>query len=275
MKNRKLITAIGAIAIAALALAGCASGGQAPAEGGDSSNELNLITPGQLRVGIDTVSKPFAYAEGDDFKGFDVELMTHMAESLELTPEFVGMEFASLLPNIQNGQLDTVSSAVSINEERKKNVDFSDGYFIAYYTVMTIDGSGITDQSSLKGKKVGVLQGTFQDKWATEHFEGAEIVRFTDHNLTFAALKNGTIDAQFFDLAVANEYVADNPDMALEFAFDVPAEDSPHGFPVKKGNDALREALNGALADAIADGTYEELFEKYFPGQPMDDRFKA
>ncbi len=163
----------------------------------------------------------------------------------------------SLLPSVtDSGELDAVSSAVSIDEKRKKNVDFTNGYFIAYYTVMTIDGSGITDQASLEGQKVGVLQGTFQDKWATENFEGAEIVRFTDHNLTFAALKNGTIDAQFFDLAVANEYVADNPDMNLLFAFDVPAEESPHGFPVKKGNDALREALNGALAAAIADGTY-------------------
>lgn len=275
MKNQKFLKVVGALAIAALALTGCASSGSSDKEGADASNELNLITPGELRVGIDTVSKPFAYAEGDDFKGFDVELMTHMAESLDLKPEFVGMEFASLLPSVTNGQLDTVSSAVSINEERKKNVDFTDGYFIAYYTVMTIDGSGITDQASLAGKKVGVLQGTFQDKWATENFEGAEIVRFTDHNLTFAALKNGTIDAQFFDLAVANEYVADNPDMNLVFAFDVPAEESPHGFPVKKGNDALREALNGALAAAIADGTYETLFEQYFPGQPLDDRFKA
>ncbi|WP_025134102.1 ABC transporter substrate-binding protein [Leucobacter sp. PH1c] len=273
MKNRKMIAAIGIVAAAALGLIGCsnAGGGSGDAAAG---NELNLLTPGELRIGMDTVSKPFAYAEGDEFKGFDVELMTHMAESLDLTPEFVGMEFASLLPNVVNGQLDTVSSAVSINEERKKTVDFSDGYFIAYYTVMTTPGTGITDQASLAGKKVGVLQGTFQDKWATEHFTGAEIVRFTDHNLTFAALKNGTIDAQFFDLAVANDYIAENPGMELELAFDVPAEDSPHGFPVKKGNDALREALNTALAEAIADGTYQELFEQYFPGQPLAEKFQ-
>ncbi|GAA2835471.1 amino acid ABC transporter substrate-binding protein (PAAT family) [Leucobacter komagatae] len=273
MKNRKLLSAIGALAVATLALAGCASEGSGAGEDA-AGNELNLITPGELRVGMDTVSKPFAYAEGDNFKGFDVELMTHMAESLDLKPEFVGMEFASLLPNVVNGQLDTVSSAVSINEERKKTVDFSEGYFIAYYTVMTTPGTGITDQASLSGKKVGVLQGTFQDKWATENFDGAEIVRFTDHNLTFAALKNGTIDAQFFDLAVANDYIAQNPDMKLELAFDVPAEDSPHGFPVKKGNDALREALNKALAEAIADGTYKELFEQYFPGQPLAEKFQ-
>ncbi len=274
MKSRKLLSVLGAVAAAALVLTGCAGSSGDKGDAGGATNDLNLITPGELRVGMDTVSKPFAYADGDNFTGFDIDLMRAMAENLELDVDFVGMDFANLLPSVANGQIDLAASAVSITDERKKTVDFSDGYFIALYTFLTLDDSDIKGESDLAGKKIGVVQGTFQDNYATKNFPDAEVVRFTDHNLTFAALKNGTVDTQFFDLAIAIDYIAENPELGLQTPFNISAEDSPHGFPVKQGNTELAEALNGALASVIADGTYQTLYEQYFPGQPLDEQFQ-
>jgi polar amino acid transport system substrate-binding protein len=115
------------------------------------------------------------------------------------------------------------------------------------------------------------VQGTLQEKYATEHFPDAELVRFPDNNSGVSALNSGSIDAHFLDYEAAKQY-GEQYD-GLELAINIPSFDAPAGFAIKPGNDAFREALNGALHDAMQDGTWKELYEKWFPGSPMPEQY--
>jgi polar amino acid transport system substrate-binding protein len=123
----------------------------------------------------------------------------------------------------------------------------------------------------MAGTRLGVVQGTLQEKYATEHFADAELVRFPDNNSGVSALNSGSIDAHFLDYEAAKQY-GEQYD-GLELAINIPSFDAPAGFAIKPGNDAFREALNGALHDAMQDGTWKELYEKWFPGSPMPEQY--
>jgi polar amino acid transport system substrate-binding protein len=268
--KRTLMT-MAVIVAAGLALSGCTSASSAPAV----DNTLDTITAGTLRVGVTADSKPYAYTENGQIKGFDVDLATEVAKRLDLKSEFVAQEFSALIPAVANGQFDMAAASTSDTEERRKTVDFSDHYFIGYITVLAAKSAGITDDvKTLAGKRLGIIQGTLQDSYAQDHFTGAELVRFPDNNSAIAALKAGTIDAHFLDYPVAQDYAAADPNKSLEIAINIEVPEYPVGFPIKKGNDVLRKAINGALKDIIADGTWLKIETSYFPDQPVSDQFK-
>lgn len=266
----RLTATVAAIAALGLAVTGCAAGGASA--GG--SNELGTISAGTLRIGTTGDTKPYAYTQDGELQGFDVEMAKEVAKRLGLKTEFVTQEFSALLPAVANGQLDMAAASISDTTEREKTVDFSEHYFIGYISVLASTKSGITDdESSLKGKRLGIVQGTIQDSYAQENFTGAELVRFPDNNSAVAALNSGTIDAHFLDFPVAEDYAAAS-NGAQKIAINVAVPEFPVGFPIKKGNDALKKAVDDAVKDIVADGTWLEIDQKYFPDQPVPDEFQ-
>ena len=265
-KTTKLTTVIATALAAALALAGCAAASDAPA------NTLGTITGGTLRVGTLTDTKPYAYVENGVTKGFDVEMLEEVAKRLDLKVEFVTQEFSALLPSVSNGLLDIATASISNTEERRKIVDFSDTYFIGYISVIASKTGGVTeDPASLKGKRLGLIQGTIQDGYAQANF-GADIVRFPDNNAAIAALKSGTIDAHFLDYPVAQDYADKDANLSIPISVAVP--EYPVGFAISKKNKALTKAVNDQIKALIDDGTWLKIETKYFPEQPVDDMFK-
>jgi polar amino acid transport system substrate-binding protein len=264
----RALAAAAAVAALGLALSACASGA------GGAPNELGTITAGTLRIGTTGDTKPYAYTEDGELQGFDVEMAREVAKRLGLEPEFVTQEFSALLPAVANGQLDMAAASISDTEERRATVDYSSHYFIGYISVLAATGSGITsDAASLDGKRLGIVQGTLQDSYAQEHFTGAELVRFPDNNSAIAALGSGTIDAHFLDFPVAEDYAAaSNGQQSIAINIEVP--EYPVGFPIAKGQDALKGAVDDALADIVADGTWLEIDQRFFPDQPVPDQFQ-
>jgi polar amino acid transport system substrate-binding protein len=266
---------IGALAAAATALtvSACGSGdGSSDSSAGADENPYGLIEPGTIRVASMGDAKPYTFTdENGEFSGFDVELFTDVAERIGVDDVvFTGQDFSAILPAVANGQFDAGVAAIGITDEREQTVDFSDGYLAGYLTVLTAD-SGIKDEDDMAGTRLGVVQGTLQEKYATEHFPDAELVRFPDNNSGVSALNSGSIDAHFLDYEAAKQY-GEQYD-GLELAINIPSFDAPAGFAIKPGNDAFREALNGALHDAMQDGTWKELYEKWFPGSPMPEQY--
>jgi polar amino acid transport system substrate-binding protein len=267
---RPVITAA-AGAATILALAACSSGsGQAASSTKD--NPYNLITPGEIRVGSVGDIKPYAFADADGkFSGFDVQLFTEVADRVGIDDVvFTGQDFSSLLAAVANGQFDVGVAAIGITDERKKTVDFSDGYLAGYLTILSSKDSGVTSRDDLKGKRLGVVQGTLQEAYAVKNFPDTELVRFPDNNSAVAALNNGTIQAHFLDYESTKGYIEQYGLVSVE---DIPSFDAPAGFAVKKGNDELREALNDGLAEVMEDGTWKELYQKWFPGSPMPEQY--
>lgn len=235
-----------------------------------ADNPYGLIDPKAISVGTMGDSKPYTFITSDGkFTGFDIELFLNVAERMGFKKDqviFTGQEFSALMPSVANGRFDVAVAAIGTTEARKKTVDFSDGYLAGYLSVLTPDAK-ITDAASLKGKRLGVVQGTLQEIYATKNFKDTDLVKFPDNNSAVSALNNGTIDAHFLDYEAAKDYTARFK--ALKIALNIPSFDAPAGFVVRKGNNALREAFNKGLHAAMQDGTWKKLYEKWFPGSPM------
>lgn len=239
-----------------------------------ADNPYGLIDPATISVGTMGDAKPYAFTTADgSFTGFDIELFLNVAERLGFKKDqviFTGQEFAALMPSVANSRFDVAAAAIGTTAKRKEAVDFSDGYLAGYLTVLTPEAS-IKDAAGLKGKRLGVVQGSLQEIYAEKNFTDADLVKFPDNNTAVSALNNGTIDAHFLDYEAAKDYSGRYP--ALKIAVNVPSFDAPAGFVIRKGNDALRDALNKELHAAMQDGTWKKLHEKWFPGTPMPDAY--
>ncbi len=271
MKPSAIFAAIAApLRAGALAYLVAASVGPAIA----ADNPYNLIDPNVISVGTMGDAKPYTFTTADGrFTGFDIELFENVVSRMGFPKDkvaFTGQEFSALLPSVANQRFDVAVAAIGTTEARKKSVDFSDGYLAGYLSVLTSDAS-VKDASGLKGKRLGVVQGTLQEVYATKNFAGTDLVKFPDNNSAVAALNNGTVDAHFLDYEAAKQYGERYP--ALKIAVNIPSFDAPAGFVVRKGNDAFRLALNKALHEAMQDGTWKTLYEKWFPGSPMPDQY--
>jgi polar amino acid transport system substrate-binding protein len=239
-----------------------------------AENPYGLIDPGTISVGTMGDAKPYAFTTADgNFTGFDIELFLNIAGRLGFKKDqviFTGQEFAALMPSVANSRFDVAAAAIGTTAKRKEAVDFSDGYLAGYLTVLTPEAS-IKDAAGLKDRRLGVVQGTLQEIYAQKNFTDAALVKFPDNNSAVSALNNGTIDAHFLDYEAAKDYSARYP--ALKIAVNIPSFDAPAGFVIRKGNDALRTALNKELHAAMQDGTWKKLHEKWFPGTPMPDTY--
>ena len=274
MKRRTILrpaALLAAAASAALVLAACSAGGASGSATKD--NPYGLIEAGTVRVASLGDSKPYTFTDANGtFTGFDVELFTDVAKRAGIgKPVFTGQDFSGLLAAVANHQFDVGVAAIGITAERKKTVDFSDGYLAGYLTVLTTKASGIDDAKGLDGKRLGVVQGTLQEAYAVKNFPKANLVRFPDNNAAVSALNSGSVDAHFLDYEAAKSYVAQYP--ALKDAEDIPSFDAPAGFAIAKGNNALKSALNKGLHEAMEDGTWKKLYQKWFPGSPMPKQY--
>lgn len=267
MKTRNLVRGCAVALASTLALAAC--GGQAS---NSSDNPLGTREQGVIRVASVGDAKPYTYTDAQGtFTGFDVELLKNVASRAGLKAEFTGQDFSGLLAAVNNGQYDVGAAAIGITAERKQTVDFSDGYLVGYLSILAGDGSGVTGPETLAGKRLGVLQGSLQEQYAMKNFPKAQLVRFPDNNAAVTAISSGNIDAHFLDIAAAQDYEKQRGKMKI--VANIPSFDAPAGFAVKKGNTALRDALNKGLRAAIKDGTWLRLYKRFFPSLPVPAQY--
>ncbi|RUU11342.1 amino acid ABC transporter substrate-binding protein [Mesorhizobium sp. USDA-HM6] len=239
-----------------------------------ADNPFNLIDAKTISVGTMGDAKPYAFTTADGkFTGFDLEFFLNVVSRMGFKPDqvtFTGQEFSALMPSVANQRFDVAVAAIGTTEQRKKTVDFSDGYLAGYLSVLTSDPK-ITSPEGLAGKRLGVVQGTLQEIYASKNFKNTDLVKFPDNNSAIAALNNGTVDGHFLDYEAAKQYGERYP--ALKIAINIPSFDAPAGFVVRKGNDAFREALNKGIHEAMQDGTWRDLYQKWFPGSPMPEQY--
>jgi len=260
MKIRAFSSVLATSALA-LALTACGSddGG-----GSGSASDLELINAGTLTVCSEVPYEPFEYEEGGDFTGFDIDLIRAMADGLDLELQVQPSSFDSLQSGLalNSSQCDVVASAMTINDERKENVDFVDPYYDSKQSLLVPDGSDITTIDDLAGKKVGVQSTTTGEAYTQDNApEGMDIVGFPGDQDMFNALKAGQVDALLQDLPV-NLVHAQDGGYTIVQEFDT---NEQYGFAVKKdGAPNLLKALNEQLASLRSDGTYQEIYDKYF-----------
>ncbi|MFE6735551.1 basic amino acid ABC transporter substrate-binding protein [Microbacterium sp. NPDC057650] len=268
MQRRRSVLIAATVAAAALALAGCASnpgsdgGSDKPAAGAD----YGLVTAGTLTVCSDIPYKPFEYPDesGSGYTGFDVDILTAVAKKLDLKAEFVVTNFDALQSGtaLLAGNCDMGGSAMTITDERKKNIDFSAPYYDSLQSLLVKTDSGIKGIDDLSGKNVGVQQGTTGENYAKEHAKGATLTQFSDDGVLWPALQAGQIDAILQDLPVNIEHEKADKSYKVVETYNT---DEQYGFAFAKGQkDALRKAVDEQLKALKDDGEYDKIYDKYF-----------
>lgn len=164
---------------------------------------------------------------------------------------------------LNSEQCDLAAAGMTITEERKKNVDFSDPYFDATQAVLVDKKSGINSLADVKakGKKLGAQAQTTGEDYAKQ--QGFDPVSFESSDAVLSGLRSGQVQAVVIDYPVVQGWLKDKANAdAFEVADNINTGEQ-YGFTVKKGNTKLVDAINKALADAKADGTYKKLYEQW------------
>ncbi|MGW3726719.1 basic amino acid ABC transporter substrate-binding protein [Streptomyces sp. F001] len=246
-----------------LLVAGCgsddgdASGTQTAAGG------VTLVKGGQLTTCTHLPYPPFQSEIDGKVQGFDVSLVDLVAEDLGVQQQIVDQPFENFKTggSLNAGQCDLAAAGMTITEERKKNVDFSDPYFEATQAVLVDKKSGIGSFADLKGKKVGAQAQTTGEDYAKS--QGLDPVSFESSDAVINGLRTGQVEAVVIDYPVVQGWLKDQANAdAFEVAEQINTGEQ-YGFTVKKGNEPLLKAVNKALADAKADGTYKKLYEQW------------
>ncbi|MFI5607427.1 ABC transporter substrate-binding protein [Amycolatopsis sp. NPDC051903] len=223
-----------------------------------------------LRVGTLSDSRPNAYQENGQFTGFDNELLKDIAAKEGLKVEFVSVDFSALLGQVANGTFDIGSAGIAQTDARKQTVAFSDPYNYQSLGIEAKETAGITDENSLAGKRIGVVQGTVSDTWLAANAPKAQAVRFPNDAAALSALKSAAIDGAVFDQASAEDYAAKNPGLKVTKSITTTI---PHGYAVKKGNNELLGKLNDGIKKVVADGTWKKVHQQFEADAPVPADF--
>ncbi|WP_294611024.1 ABC transporter substrate-binding protein [uncultured Gilliamella sp.] len=229
--------------------------------------------PESIKIGSDTSYAPFDYIDANgEITGFNIELTKALCEKVNIKCNFATTDFNALVPSLLSRKIDMISSSFSITEKREKQIAFSDPTFAVNSRLVAKSNSNLLPTvESLKGKRVGVEQGTTQEYFVNEVWRpnGVIIVPYQNQLQVFSDLIAGRLDAVLQDEVTASESFLKQP-QGKDFAFAGAALSDKKYFGVgtglgfRKGDNELREAFNKALAEILADGTYKKINDKYF-----------
>ena len=229
-------------------------------------------------VATDASYAPMEYMENNAVVGFSHDILDAAAKSQNVKLEFVNTPFKGLFANVDKGDSDIGLASITINDERKQQLDFSDPYFEATQMIVTTDrNANIKTFADLKTRPASVQAATSGDL-ILQDLQGKDsqnIKRFETMPLAFKELESGGVDAVVGDSSVVAYYVKQNPNAKLNTVVDPSFVKEHYGFAFKKGrNDGLREAINKGLAQIKTDGTYDKIHTQWF-GTPSGNSAAA
>lgn len=227
----------------------------------EARNLAEIKAAGTIKIATEGATPPFNYFEGEKLTGFDVDLGSAIAEKLGVKVEWTTLAFDGLLVGLDHDRYDLVVAGHGITPERQKAVDFSTPYVCSGAAIVAKEG-GARNVADLAGKVVGVQVGTTYLAAVRDVPGVKEVKTFPKDTDALQNLISGRTDAWVSDKLTALTAAEKNPDAKLQIG-DLLYEER-YGMAFKKGNDALREAVDKALGAMLADGGYKQISEHYF-----------
>lgn len=217
-----------------------------------------------LNVGTDATYEPFeSIDESGNYVGFDMELIKMVADEMKMELKLQNVNWDGIIPGLINGNYDCLISAMTITEERQKQISFSDPYFsIKQVIVVKEENDQIKTPADLTGKTVTAQIGTTGDLYASK-IQGVKMKRFDTNPQAVQELLNNNADAAVMDDLVASEAISKNSGLKMIEIIDAEVEN--YGIGVKKENTELLEKINKALDTLKNNGKLAELTQKYKP----------
>ncbi|MEZ0605312.1 ABC transporter substrate-binding protein [Paraburkholderia sp. IW21] len=227
----------------------------------------------EVRFGVEASYAPFeSKSPSGELQGFDIDVGNAVCAKLKAKCVWVENSFDGLIPALEARKFNAINSDMTITEQRRQAIDFTDPIYTIPNQMIAKKGSGLLPTPvSLKGKHVGVLQGTIQEAYAKARWAsaGVDVVPYQTQDQIYADLASGRLDAAFQDAEAASKGFLKKPQGAgFEFAGPAVTDEkllgAGVGYGVRKGDKALKDALNQALKDLKADGTIDRFAAKYF-----------
>ncbi len=224
-----------------------------------------------LRIGVEGAYPPFSWKEADGtLMGFDIDIAWALCDKMGRKCELVEQDWDGIIPALLAKKYDAIIASMSITEERKKRVDFSNKYYItpAMFAAHKDADLEVTPEG-MAGKRVGVQRGTTHQCFMEKIYPDTDLALYATQEEIFLDLAAGRIDAQFSDSVQTQEGFLETEDGA-DFAFiggeqyDLECHGEGSGIAIRKGDDELREAFNVAIDGIRNDGTYQAINAKYF-----------
>ena len=226
-----------------------------------------------IRFGVDPSYPPFeSKAPDGSLVGFDIDLGKALCAKLNAKCVWVENDFDGMIPALQARKIDAVLSDMSVTDKRRQQIDFTNKTAFSPTRMVAKAGSNLQPTAeSLRGKNIGVEQGTIQETYAKTYFEpnGVNVVSYQNQDQVYADLKSGRLEAALQDEAQASAgFLKTSEGHGFEFSGpelnDTKILGSAAAIGLRKGDTDLKDALNNALADLLKDGTYQAIAKKYF-----------
>ena len=274
--SRRSFLAAAGLSVATLALTACggsassvassvaSSASSAAASTSAAAGELTTVEAGKLTMATNAAFPPYEMTtDSGEFEGIDIETAQAIADKLGLELQIDDMDFDAALLSVQQGKADIVMAGVTVTDERKAVMDFSDSYATGIQSIIVPEGSDIASPDDLAGKKIGTQRGTTGYIYCSDDFGDENVVAYDDGLTAVQALNNGQVDAVVIDNAPAQEFIAANPGLKI---LDTSYAEEDYAIGMAK-NSPLEDAVNSVLEELKADGTLQAIVDKYITAE--------
>ena len=279
--TRRSFLAAAGLSVAALALTACggssstassaaassvASSAAASSEAASAAAaELTTVEAGKLTMATNATFPPYEMTtDNGTIEGIDVETAQAIADKLGLELQVDDMDFDAALLSVQQGKADIAMAGITVTDERKAVMAFSDSYATGIQSIIVPEGSDIATADDLAGKKIGTQRGTTGYLYCSDDFGEDAVVAYDSGLTAVQALNNGQVDAVVIDNEPAKAYVESNPGLKI---LDTSYAEEDYAIGMNKSNTALLEAVNAALEELKADGTLQSIVDKYITAE--------
>ncbi len=273
---KKIIALLLAAGVLAALCAGCGQeeNSSAPASSAvnatSTADTANSGGSGTLVMATNAFFEPYEYYDTDEnIVGIDAEVGKAIADKLGMDFSISDMEFDSIIPAIESGKADIGMAGLTVTEDRKKNVNFTQSYATGVQVVIVPEDSDIASVDDLEGKKIGTQQGTtgwiycsyppedggFGEENVTGYSKGSDAIM---------ALLSGKVDCVVIDNEPAKAFVAANEGLKI---LDTEFANEDYAIAIAKDNTELLEKVDKALGELIADGTVQTIVDKYIKAE--------
>ena len=221
----------------------------------------------KLKIGTEGAYPPFNLIDASGkVGGFDVEIAQALCAKMGAECEVVTSDWDGIIPALNAKKFDFLAASMSITEERKQAVDFTDAYYTNKLQFIAPKSSDLkTDKASLKGKVIGAQRATIAGTWLEDNLaDTVEIKLYDTQENAYLDLSSGRLDGVLADKFVNWEWLKSDAGKDFEFKGEPVFDNDKIAIAVRKG-DPLREKLNAALKAIVEDGTYKKINDKYFP----------
>ncbi|MFJ5790501.1 transporter substrate-binding domain-containing protein [Lysinibacillus sp. NPDC093197] len=230
-------------------------------EENSTTSDMKLVNDGKLTFAMSGLLKPLNYKENEKLVGFDVEIGNEIAKRIGLEPNPVTNPWETILQGLRGEKYDAIIGSMTATEERAKQVDFSDPYYISGATVfISSKNKEIKSLDDLKGKTIGVMQASTYVEDAKKYTD--KIKEFPSEIYALQDLPPGRLDAVITDKIVGISAMKESGLEIQTVGEEIKREEI--AVAIKKDNQVLLEAINKAIADMVADGTYKDISTKWF-----------